>query len=70
MAAINQYVRFRDTPRVDGLCPKCFNPSLKLYILQRINWDGITNLGERVACADCHIWTTDLKEYDTHDAAH
>ena len=63
MAAITQYVHFRDTPAVDGLCPRCFNPALKEFTLQRINLEGITTLGTRVACSDCHIWTGPLKEY-------
>jgi hypothetical protein len=64
MAAIHQYAHFRDTPEVDGLCPHCFNPALKRYVLQRIDLDGITNVGERIACTDCKVWTTKLKEYN------
>ena len=63
MAAINPYSRFKDTPRVDDLCPKCFNPALKLFILQRIDLNGITPIGERIACTDCKVWIGPLKEY-------
>lgn len=65
MAAIRIYVRFRDDPDVEGLCPYCFNPALQLYHIQRwdIN-DGIRVVGERVACRDCRKWTSPIKEYD------
>lgn len=63
MAAIAQYVHFKDTPDVDGLCPKRFNPALKEFTLQRIDLNGITTLGTRVACTDCRDWVTPLKEY-------
>jgi|GEM_PF-5671556 len=62
MAAINHYVHFKDSPTPDGLCPKCFNPALKLYHLQRIDMDGITTIGTRVACRDCRIWIEPTKE--------
>jgi hypothetical protein len=67
MAAIKTYVRFRDTHDPDDLCPKCFNPGLKRFILQEMSMDGITNLGERIACTDCRIWTGPLEEYAHHD---
>ena len=63
MAAIHNYAHFRDTPDIDELCPKCFNPALKKFILQRIDLTGGTDLGERVACTDCKIWITPVKEY-------
>jgi hypothetical protein len=63
MAAINMWVHFRETPDVDGLCPKCFNPALKRYTLQRVDMDGITFLGQRVACRDCKDWVTPLEEF-------
>lgn len=66
MAAIKSYAVFKDQPPVDGLCPKCFNPALKTAVLQRIDWDGITQLGERIYCRDCHVWTGPIKEYP-HD---
>ncbi|AUG84838.1 hypothetical protein SEA_SHARKBOY_42 [Microbacterium phage Sharkboy] len=62
MAAITHYVHFRETPAPDGLCPKCFNPALKTYHLQRIDLDGITTIGTRVACSDCRIWIEPVKE--------
>jgi hypothetical protein len=62
MAAIQIYVRFSDTPRVDGLCPKCWKPALRQYILQNIDLDGITTLGTRTACSDCHIWVEPLQK--------
>ncbi|QOP64278.1 hypothetical protein QDW16_gp26 [Microbacterium phage Quenya] len=62
MAAIHTYVHFRDTPTPDGLCPRCLNPALKQFTLQRLDWDGITNIGTRVACTDCRIWIEPLKE--------
>lgn len=62
MAAINQYVHFRDTPRPDGLCPQCHNPALKLYRLQRLDLTGITPIGTRLGCADCKGWVEPLKE--------
>jgi len=61
MAAITIYTHFRDDPRPDGLCPKCFNPSLRTYTLQRIDMDGITPIGNRVACRDCNKWITKLE---------
>lgn len=64
MAAIRIYVRLRDTPRVDGLCPYCHNPALALYYVQR--WDvndGIDYVAERIGCGDCHKWVSPLKEY-------
>lgn len=63
MAAIRLYTHFRETPPVDGLCPKCSNPALKSYTLQRISIDGITPIGMRVACADCHVWIGPIKEF-------
>ena len=64
MTAIQQYVHFRDTPAApDALCPKCFKPALKRYILQRVDMDGITPIGERIACTDCKTWVEPLKEY-------
>jgi len=66
MAALRHYVHFRDTPDVEGLCPKCFNPALKTYVLEVIDLDGITMIGERIACRDCKVWVEPLKEY-AHD---
>ena len=62
MAAITQYVHIKDTPPVEGLCPKCFNPALKTFTLERIDMTGITILGTRVACVDCKIWVEPIKE--------
>lgn len=56
MAAIRMWVPFRESPRPDGLCPLCFNPSLKLYTLQSVNWDGITPIAHRIGCRDCNKW--------------
>lgn len=56
MAAIQMYVHFKDTPDVEGLCPKCLNPALKKYTLERITIDGITFMGTRIACTDCRTW--------------
>lgn len=63
MASIKLYVPQRDAERPDGLCPKCFNPSLKRYTLTLISMDGLTPLGDRVACRDCNVWTTKLEPY-------
>lgn len=63
MASIKMYSRFRDTPRTTDLCPTCFNPSLKIYILQQLSMEGIDQLGERVFCSDCKTWAGPLKEY-------
>ncbi|UAW08631.1 hypothetical protein QDW42_gp44 [Microbacterium phage Swervy] len=52
----------RETPRPDGLCPHCLNPSLKTFTRVRIDWDGFTVLGTRVACTDCRVWIEPLKE--------
>lgn len=62
MAAITHYVHYRETPTPDGLCPICFNPALKTYHLLRIDMDGITPIGTRVACRDCRKWIEPVKE--------
>jgi len=62
MAAITMYTAFKESPRPDDLCPKCLNPALKLYTLQKVDLDGITVIGTRVACRDCRIWIGPLKE--------
>ena len=54
MAAIRMWVPFRDQPRIDELCPICFNPSLKTYTLQSVDLDGITLLATRHGCRDCN----------------
>jgi hypothetical protein len=64
MAAAYHYVAYRESPRVDGLCPHCFNPALKLYTYQRIDWDGITDIGTRVGCRDCKVYIEPLKEFN------
>lgn len=56
MAAIRMWVPFRETPRPDGLCPICFNPSLKVYTLQQVDLDGITPIATRIGCRDCNKW--------------
>lgn len=56
MAAIRMWVPFRGEPRVDDLCPICFNPSLKVYTLQSIDLDGITPIAKRTGCRDCNRW--------------
>ena len=56
MAAIRLWVPFRETPRPDGLCPICFNPSLKTFTLQSVDLDGITPLAHRDGCRDCNKW--------------
>ena len=63
MAASHTYVHFKDTPRPDDLCPHCFNPSLKVYTLEKIDLDGITLVGERIACSDCKVWIGPMKEF-------
>lgn len=66
MAAINHYVTKKGpATRVDGLCPKCFNPALKLALCYLIDLDGITELGDRVLCSDCKIWVTPLRKYNS-----
>lgn len=65
MASITKYVRLRDMPSVEGLCPHCWNPSLKLYYLEKFSLEGIDILGERVMCPDCRKWIGPLKEYQT-----
>lgn len=62
MASIHHYVHYKETPRVDALCPKCFNPALKQYTLVRIDMDGITDVGTRVACRDCKVWIEPIQE--------
>ncbi|AXH47336.1 hypothetical protein SEA_EDEN_41 [Microbacterium phage Eden] len=68
MAAVNMWVHFRETERPDGLCPYCHNPALKLYHLQRLDMDGLTIIGERIACTDCRkfIGPTIPTEQETH----
>lgn len=68
MAAISMYVSHSDTPQPDGLCPKCWNPALKRYVLQTVDIDGITLKGTRVACRDCKVWLTDLEPLEAHTA--
>ncbi|UGL61855.1 hypothetical protein SEA_FRANKLIN22_42 [Microbacterium phage Franklin22] len=53
MAAVNMYVRFKETERPDELCPFCHNPALQVFHLQRLDMDGLTILGHRVGCVDC-----------------
>lgn len=67
MASIKLYVHSKDLPTPDGLCPNCNLPSLKVYVLQEISMDGITILGERVACKDESKWVSPLKVYSSHD---
>lgn len=66
MAAIKAYAVFKEQPRIDELCPKCWNPALKTATYQQIDLSGVTPLGTRVYCRDCHIWTEDLQEFP-HD---
>lgn len=63
MAAAYHYTHYRETPRPDGLCPHCHNPALKTFTRIRIDWDGVTDVGTRVACTDCRVWIEPLKEF-------
>ncbi|QJD49860.1 hypothetical protein QDW19_gp45 [Microbacterium phage AvGardian] len=63
MAAIIHYTHFRRTERPDGLCPHCLNPALKEFTAQRIDMDGVTPVGTRVACVDCRVWLGPIKEF-------
>lgn len=63
MAATFVYTHDKTVPKQNGLCPKCSLPSLKLFILLRIDMTGVTPVGERIACRDENIWVTDFKQY-------
>lgn len=63
MAAQKFYLPDRAAARVDELCPTCHNPSLRVYLLWQLDWDGLTLIGERVACTDERRWIAPLKEY-------
>lgn len=69
MAAIHQYVVFRDTVHPSDLCPRCFKPSLRLHQLQKMDLDGITPIGTRIYCRDEKVWITELKEFVPNDTA-
>jgi hypothetical protein len=68
MASIKVWVAPREQPFIDELCPRCHNPSLKVYILERIDLSGITPLGERLVCTDDNKWAGPYKEYANDDA--
>lgn len=67
MAAIVTYVHYASSRRVTDLCPKCFNPSLQEYTLERISLDGITPLAYRTGCTDCKIWVTEKEDITNAD---
>ena len=67
MAAIHIYV-VADVPQPDDLCPTCFKPALKRYVLETIDITGITPRGTRVACTDCKTWQSDLEPLEATTA--
>lgn len=62
MAAIHIYRHLKGAEPIDELCPSCFKPSLMLYILERIDWDGITVVATRIRCRDEQQWVSAPKE--------
>lgn len=64
MAAINIYVHDKTKEDPDGLCPNCSLPTLKTYVLERIDMTGITLVGERIACRDERVWVSDFVTYN------
>lgn len=56
------YVGFPDAVTGSRICTKCLMPTTKTYVLELVDIDGITPIGTRVACKDCQVWLTRLKE--------
>lgn len=63
MAAIELMIFHKETPRPDGLCPICWNPSLKTYTITRLDLDGLTPVGERNMCPQDKKWIGPKRYY-------